>query len=411
MLVPCIFGKDLSSGLSVGSGLTVTSQKYIVYEIDSLELFEKDTFSISDEYRVFLESKLSLPLENWKLDNNLYASMSNKSFTLREKISANAIINQFRLSARDNIEVRLFDSGKSKSQSYLKNNLYLKGRTTLKQSSPIGLSLGSSMENKVFSKESSTGLNYNIFRVLPSLDYDNIVSIEYALFYRNVPDSSKAEYLQNSFNLFADHYIGYLSRLSGTIYYDIRDYPEDTLTGYRRFYSELSYEFPIASSFYIKPYYEYENYMYDYPNFIRVDYNHHTAKTMFLLRKSNKTLSYDLGAGFEYLYAKADSTIDGETYSEFSVPLSFMLMKTRFYFIQANCAIGQRFYKDWEDTTETSYYTSSDYSFVTADLILNYNITQNLRLSLIGSVSPEWHKVSADDFSLTFISASLKYTF
>lgn len=377
----------------VGAGGSFIQQEYV--------LFEQDTSSLTSEGKFVGNLQYKIKGENWRFTQRGDISIGTKTFWMKEKLSGK----WFRSYGNEQLELRLpYDSG---SSGYFKHKLYLTPKVGIADDWSIKGDV--QQESKLYTKGSYSP-SYHLARLGISTEYSpsfsNALSFGYQFTSRFVPDSIEADYSGHRI----DAKWTYYPATGGEVYaygeFITRRYPHypDKENDYHEVYVDLEPQIAIVSKIFFVPTYELELYRFAEPTLIDFDYTHHTFSFGV---KGELSYSAQLSTSVKFLTASADTAIDGETYSELSFPLEFELFKSRKVWLSATEEPGWRFYEGENDSL--SFY--SNYFFNDVSLIGNLYITKKIKLSVVGSYSPEWHKVSSDDFKMSYISATVRYLF
>jgi len=381
------------------SGLTYTSLIQSYYPD-----YEEDTLTVSNEYKTFVDAKYISGKRRVKDQINL--SFGSRTANLRNKFQYTPKTRFFDLDINDQFEYRYPWDEESSLKSYLKNALNLKVKRAF--GSNITFVNEFKHEKKHHPDSDDKIYNYDFIRYSGYFYLYKDFFTRYQYSERFLPDSTEGEYSENTYTFTYDRYSFELDASYLSFMATKRDYRMDEKS-YNKYSLISKKQLQLTSSFALVPKYEFELYRYETQSLSRIDYDHHYATLSLLYRHG---LEIEGEFGVSYMKALPDTAVAGEVFDEISMPFVFNYYKLRKFWVNLTFEPGWRRYdKIDDDYDEYDFSFYSNYFFSDVGLVFSYWINESYKINLIGSYSPEWHKVSEDDYSLTYISINLNYQF
>lgn len=395
--------------LEMGTGYSLISQEYVTYRYDledtlSYDLLEEDTLTIDNRLKAIFDLDMEYENNSLDIDNQLYSTAGSESFYIRNKLEFTWKLIDYEIDLEDRFEFKTPWKEESSTREYLKNQL--KAQIAREFKFPYSAKIALKIENKDYTDEYTYSYDYTIIETDAYFDYASGGYINYEYIHRYVPDSSSADYDQHKINISYDYYKKRMS--NGTFYgsYANRTFNDSPEADYQKFFIEARPRLPISEKIGIQPGYELEKYDYKKQNTAKMDYDHHSY---LLSGIYGITDDMEISAGGQYLIASADTNFEGETYEEFSFPISCNYFSTSKFWIDITIEPGWRLLGEGNQDVEFSFY--SDYFYTNIDAMATYKITKKIDASLFGYYSPQWHDVSSHDFTMSYLSLTLKYEF
>ncbi len=384
------------SSLQMGFGLSHLSQRYV--------LFEEDTLSVSNEVRLFSEGKTEKQLGNHNLGGNCMLSLGSETFWERARA-------YWRWTRPRNLLITT-SIGADSRQPFTEGATtgYFKGSGDIRAKKRWTDANGSakfSIESKKYNDLSSYYYDYSLAKLkldfgFPFFGGDEL-SIGYQFAFRYAPDTIEANYQRNNFYLGWHRFYGG-NYLRADFEAERRIYNRGDLTGnYLRTYTNLVPRMAVGEKITLVPELAVETYSYDsssavYPN-----------REEYILR-AGVEWSFDPyihgGVAPKYLLSHAAEDVETDNFYETSLELTFDWLRYRKIWLDLIVEPGLRFYTI-EPEEKFDYY--SNFLFVEVCGYMAWWINPRLRLDGLISYSPEWHDIDDDDITTFYFSMNLKY--